>query len=309
MGAKILRGLVAAAMMLGAGSAGAADKYAIEEHKLTPADSYSPPAELTSGDLSYNTSEDAEQKFIDAHAQEAQGWTDPNLGQELFPRVSAGTLLSATHDRVTGGNGFAERVDVDLYWLQVRVPALQAINSNLSKGQAVNLDLLLPFKAANEMRLGLLAGTDVGMSGGGFYGQRFQGMLGFNAKVIDVQARGGFGLESTSNALNGTPEAASTAPAGGNTSSTAKQAEVLYGAVVGAQWADWGRLALEANGAHLIDRRAELLTLSPGIRLSAGSRSAAELGLAALMDFTRTSENGMEMRGIGGLASLRYNFL
>jgi len=277
--------------------------HAIEEHPLYATESPPVDPELMAGNLDETRQPDRDTRFIHRHRLEGLGWTHPLLGQDLFPQLAAGTLLTATHDRIAGQTGFQNRVDLDLYWLQVRLPTLSSERGQIQTPDLINFDLLLPWKLCPSMRLGLLVGADLGMVSGGLSGLRYQLAYGVSAGFLDVQARAGYGLETQSFATTGLPEAPPAA------TGAARQAELLYGAVVGLSWATWGKVALEANGAHLIDARGDLLTLSPGIRLRAGHAKAAELGLAAVLDFNRDSGKSLDLRGAGGMVSLRYTFL
>lgn len=314
MGAKWLgRGLCAATLLFAAsasakphadGGSGDSDgTYFIQEHELYATESPVVDPSLMSGDLGLENAPDRDKQFIRAHRLEGLAWTHPLLGQDLYPQLAAGTLLTMTRDRIADRTGFQNRVDVDLYWLQIRLPTLSSEQGQLATPNLINFDLLLPWKVCHNMRVGMLVGADLGTKVGGLAGLRYQLAYGVTAGLVDVQARAGYGLESTSFATTGLPEAPLAVDP------TARQAEVLYGAVVGLSWASWGKVALEANGAHLIDTRADILTLSPGIRLRPGHHHAAELGLAAVLDLNKDTGKSMDLRGIGGIVSLRYTFL
>ena len=164
MAATRWSGLLAAAVLCGSGAAWAeGGGYAIPEHRLVPAESPQLDPDLRDGNIT-RTGGDDEDDFITSHTLEGLGWTTPSLGQELFPHISAGTLLTATHDRDHGTNGFAQRVDLDLYWLQVRIPSLITQSSRITTGDQLDFDLLLPWKIDGVQRrtdqLLLVAGRD-----------------------------------------------------------------------------------------------------------------------------------------------------
>jgi len=299
-------GLTAAAWLLASGRARAEDPVpcAISEHALVQQDTFEPGPDLTEGDSPCVETESDETRLIQAHARASARWTSPFLGPDFFPRLAASTLLAATHDRAHGRDSFSQRLDLSLYWLQIEIPTFSVVGSTLSRGQVANFDLLIPWRIDDHQRLGLLLGTGLGLSGGGFDGLRSQLVYGLTAGPLDLEGRAGYGLERTSLARFGLPE---WAPA---SSSDVRNAELLYGVVVGARWAQWGRVALEVNGAHLIDTHQNLLTFAPGVKLMAGGHGP-ELGVAALFDFDtlRPQNEPPSLRGIGGLVSLRYNFL
>ena len=57
-------------------------------------------------------------------------YTRPFLGSELYPHLSAATVLAATDDRSRSALGFSQRIDLDLYLLQLRIPSFSSLGSH-----------------------------------------------------------------------------------------------------------------------------------------------------------------------------------
>jgi len=304
MVAKLLGGLCAAAMVFCATSAWAdtyAGGYGIPEHDLDHPDNWDHDPAFWDGDIQPGMSPngDEEVSFIDQHLTEGLRWTAPLRGPLIVPQIAAATDITAAHDKLSGLNGYAQRIDLDLYWLQIRLPGVAAAGTTPVTGSAADFDLLLPWQIDDHQRVGALLGTSMGLSNGGLLGQRFQLEYGIVCSVVDLQIRGGY-------ALQGLPTAATGLPV---TDTGTRQSQFIYGGVAGIAWANWGRVALEADGAQLVDTHENFLSLLPGVRFRGMHLDAAEVGFSLVLNFHRFEGGSFDFLGAGGAATLRYTFL
>ncbi|MBS2032524.1 MAG: hypothetical protein JST54_31920 [Deltaproteobacteria bacterium] len=304
MVAKLLGGLCAAAMVFCATSARAdtyAGGYGIPEHDLNHPDSWDHDQAFWDGDIQPNLGPSGaeEYDFINQHLAEGLRWTAPLRGPLIVPQIAAATSITGAHDSTSGLNGYAQTIDLDLYWLQIRLPGVAAAGTTAVAGSVADFDLLLPWTIDDHQRLGLLLGTGVGLQNGGLVGQRFQADYGIVCGIADIQLRAGY-------ALQGLPSAAIGLPV---TDGATRQSSFIYGGTAGFAWAPWGRATLEVDGAQLLDTHENFLSLLPGVRFRGMQFYNAEVGLSLLLNFHRFQDSSFDFLGAGGVAELRYTFL
>jgi hypothetical protein len=299
MRAANMIGLLAAGrLLLGATAAQANDSpglwaddhQGLVEHQLVPTSSYQADPNLAAGNLAAP----APAPFVVRHLEESALFSDPFLGPALLPELSAGTLgLGQTPVSGTSSLNYEQRLDVDLYLLQLRMPVLSTIAGQPSPFAGLDADLLLPWKIDRQNRMGVLLGTQVtAPTGGGSVGLngfRFQGMYGFQLASFDIQGRLGLGQPSL--------DLADSDP----------RMHFLYGAQGGYRFADWGRAMVEIEGATA--PTAQTLRLAPGLRFFPLRDNAFQAGVAALFTFTGDPNDTFALRDAGALVDLSYHFL
>jgi hypothetical protein len=304
MVAKLLGGLCAAAMVFCATEARAdtyAGGYGIPEHNLNQPDAWDHDPAFWNGDITpnYGPNGDTEVDFINQHLTENLRWTPPLRGPLIVPTISAATSFTAAHDSLSGLNGYQQVIDLDLYWLQIRLPGVTAAGTTAVAGSVADFDLLLPWQIDDHQRLGLLLGTGVGINNGGLVGQRFQVAYGIICGIADVQLHAGY-------ALAGLPTAAIGLPV---TDGGTRQSSFIYGGTAGFSWAPWGRAVAEVDGAQLLDTHENYLSVLPGVRFRGMQFYNAEAGLSLVLNWHRFQDGSFDFLGAGGAATLRYTFL
>lgn len=168
MGAWRWCGVVAALALLGpvrvcwADAAGDQDQPQLDspgEHLIAPDGGNAEGFTYPYGDpMTLKAEEDA---FPARHLAEGEAFTRPFLGPDLFPHLSAGTLLASAHERSNRSVLFVQRTDLDFYLLQIKLPTLMQDGNVRSIGYA-SADLLLPWKLDDLSRIGLLVGNSRG---------------------------------------------------------------------------------------------------------------------------------------------------
>jgi hypothetical protein len=257
----------------------------IVEHTLVAMDAAPPVSpSLWKGDLPGYGVWDFARDHLDAQAR----FSDPFLGPELFPEVSAGTLLVGT--RQGGASTFEGKLNLELYWLSVRLPLEQVSTDPTSRA---DLDVKLPLGFGHGRQVALLLGASVPLSGEPISkaGGRVQVIVGRGGHTWDAQARLGV---------------ASQAPEGQPAPDTVAQA--LFGASGGFHFRSWGRVELEVDGAAG-RQGAKRLAVAPGLRFFPTRQQDVSLGVAGLFKLQDQADQSFGARSLGGLLQLSYTFL
>jgi hypothetical protein len=291
----VLGPLVAAALLAAPSVAVASDvnNYPgkIEEHNLHPADSFTPGPDLTDGDIYWHS----EELWIQDHLLEGFRYTDPFIAAPVYPRVSASTLLTAESDTTTKAIAYNQSLDLNLYWLQLRLPIASAVDFTSAPLAALDANLLLPYTLNANNRFGLLLGTSIPyhIVGAAFQGYRAQVVYGGWIGPFDGTLRVGYGVVPINGLAGGTPSSLLT-----------------YGGTAAWAFTDWVRLVAEVDGSHAAGGSdANVLSIAPGFRFFPNRNQTLNVGVAALLSMTEDETINFGVRSAGGLLTVGYTFL
>ena len=297
------RSMVVAAVLLLAGPARADDRSddfdewprePIPEHHLSVLDEGQPRPRF---DESFR-SQQKEAEWPFRHLEGGRSFADPFLANELYPEMSVGTVLAAANRAPRGVVEFQNRVDVNLYFLDLRLPIHNGLDSADNAGRvAVNLRLpfALPFDPRH--RFALIWGNAFGNDGEA-PNVRYELHYGFGAdNGFGLQLHGGYLLEER-------------LPGEGRTLAFG------YGGLLSWRLGGFQPL-LEVDGQREgSGRTADRLSLVPGVRFYPAQRDTLQLGAAAIIglssvnDFTGpTANNRLGRDRIGVIVDVAYNFL
>ncbi|MBI5549314.1 MAG: hypothetical protein HY901_35970, partial [Deltaproteobacteria bacterium] len=224
------------------------------------------------------------------HLLAGRPFADPFLGPELYPELSAGTLITAESLRPSGEIAYTSWIDLQIYLLEVKIPLINRIDGGEPGAENVRVNLKFPYAIPGHEshRLMLVAGAVVQDSTPAISrSSSAQVIYGYGGHGFTAQLRGGYGYDQF-------------AP------SQRLRLGLLYGALLGYR-AGPIQPMVEFDAMRTSATQSDRFTLVPALRIFPGREDTVQIGLGGLLSFSHGEDT--PGRRFGAVFDVTYNFL